>query len=85
MLPFRRVMFATDFSPLAHAAGAVARDIARESGGVLHVVHVVPPVTEAPAPTRLRDAAAALAAGPVETAQLSGRPATAMRARRAST
>jgi nucleotide-binding universal stress UspA family protein len=81
MLPFRRVMFATDFSPLAHAAGAVARDIARESGAVLQVVHVVPPVTETPAPARLRDAAAALGTGPaVETVQLSGRPATAIAA-----
>ena len=71
------VLFPTDFSEASGLAGGVARDLARESGATLHVVHVVPPVTDpADSAERLTETGKRLADGtPVETALLSGRVA----------
>jgi nucleotide-binding universal stress UspA family protein len=71
------VLYPTDFSEASEVAGGVARDLARESGGTLHVVHVVPPVTDpADSAERLTETGKRLADGtPVETALLSGRVA----------
>ena len=41
------VLFPTDFSPASEAAGRIARAMALEAGARLHVLHVVPPVTDA--------------------------------------
>jgi nucleotide-binding universal stress UspA family protein len=68
------VLYPTDFSETSEAASGAAREIARESRAALHVVHVVPPVTDpgdaaerlAAIGERLRDGA------PVHTALLSG-------------
>jgi nucleotide-binding universal stress UspA family protein len=69
------VLFPTDFSPSSEAAGRVAREMARQWGARLHIVHVVPPVTDPfDTPERLRRTAASLGDGlRVETALLSGR------------
>ena len=69
------VLFPTDFSDASELAGAVARDIARDSGATLHVVHVVPPVTDpADSAARLAEIGQRLGDGVrVETALLSGR------------
>jgi nucleotide-binding universal stress UspA family protein len=40
------ILFPTDFSPASEAAGRIARDMALEAGARLHVLHVVPPVTD---------------------------------------
>lgn len=71
------VLFPTDFSPAAHAALEVAMHVARESGATLHVVHVVPPVTDpGDAAERLKQLHASLADDvAIETALLSGRVA----------
>jgi len=76
-MDIHRVLFPTDFSVSAEEAGRVAVEMAQQCGATLHVVHVVPPVTDpANAAERLRRAAQALAPGQaVETALLSGRPA----------
>ena len=42
----RHVMLATDFSPAAEAAAEVARGLATELKARLHIVHVVPPLTD---------------------------------------
>ncbi len=76
-LPFGDILFATDFSEASRLAGRTAADLARHFGARLHVLHVVPPVTDpTPAPAALKAAAAELSAGlsPV-TAVLSGRAA----------
>jgi nucleotide-binding universal stress UspA family protein len=71
------VMAATDFSELSDAAAAVARDLARELGTTLHLVHVVPPVTDPVfAASCLAKAAERLGPrGSLETALLSGHAA----------
>ena len=71
------VLFPTDFSEASDAAARVARDLAGETGAILHVVHVVPPVTDPwDAEQRLVRAAASLANGlEIKTALLSGRVA----------
>jgi nucleotide-binding universal stress UspA family protein len=76
-LVFRQVLFATDFSEPARDAGRTAVELARHFGARLHVLHVVPPVTDpTPAPAALRAAAAELGDGvPVVTSLASGRPA----------
>ena len=73
----RDVLFATDFSEHADLVGTVARDTARGLGASLHVVHVVPPVTDPwDAGERLSRVAASLANGvEIKTALLSGRVA----------
>jgi nucleotide-binding universal stress UspA family protein len=40
------ILFPTDFSPASETAAQIARDFARQAGARLHVVHVVPPVTD---------------------------------------
>src|SRR5207244_9020176 len=60
----RQILFTTDFSDTARAAGATAADLARTFGARLHVLHVVPPVTDAtPAPAALRSVAAEFGPG----------------------
>ena len=72
-----QVLFPTDFSPASEPAGRVARELALQVGGTLHVIHVVPPVTDPTmAADRLNRAAADLGAGLAhEVALLSGRAA----------
>ena len=51
----RQVLFPTDFSEASAVAGRAAADLARQLGARLHVLHVVPPVTDpTPAPKALR-------------------------------
>jgi universal stress protein A len=70
------VLFATDFSPASERAALVAADMARFGGVALHVVHVVPPVTDAAdSNERLKGFAARLGDGHIRTALLSGRVA----------
>ncbi len=40
-----KILWATDFSPRANGAGAVAGELARLTGGSVEVVHVLPPRT----------------------------------------
>jgi len=40
------VLFATDFSDASRLAGETAAEFARHFGARLHVLHVVPPVTD---------------------------------------
>lgn len=40
------ILFPTDFSPTSEAAGRVARAMALQSGARLHVLSVVPPITD---------------------------------------
>jgi nucleotide-binding universal stress UspA family protein len=71
------ILFATDFSATSDAAGRIAREAARQANGaVLHIVHVVPPVTDPfDSGERLAEVAAALRdAVPVTTELLHGRP-----------
>lgn len=77
-LIFRDILFATDFSDASRLAGQTAAEMTRHFGARLHVLHVVPPVTDpTPAPAALKAAAAELGAGlsPV-TAVVSGRAAS---------
>jgi glycine betaine transporter len=71
------VLFATDFSEVSRRAGRVATELARESGRRLHIVHVVPPITDPgdSADQLKRLAAEAGQRARVETAFLSGRAA----------
>ena len=73
----RNVLFATDFSDASRLAGESAAAFARHFGARLHVLHVVPPVTDpTPAPAVLRAVAAELERElPVVTAIASGRVA----------
>ncbi len=51
----RQILFPTDFSESSVVAGRAAADLARQLGARLHVLHVVPPVTDpTPAPKALR-------------------------------
>lgn len=70
------VLFPTDFSAASEPAGLVASEMARQQGARLHIVHVVPPVTDpADSPEMLRRLAAAFGDLRVETVLLSGRVA----------
>ena len=71
------LLFPTDFSAASTSAGLVAREMALLQGARLHIVHVVPPVTDpADSPQRLDRLASELGKGlRVETAVLSGRVA----------
>ena len=40
------ILFPTDFSPASEAAGRIAREMAVQADARLHVLHVVPPVTD---------------------------------------
>jgi nucleotide-binding universal stress UspA family protein len=70
------ILFATDFSPVSDTAGRIAREAARQANAALHVVHVVPPVTDPfDSADRLAEAAAAVGEGvPVRAELLHGRP-----------
>ena len=70
----RQILFPTDFSPASEAARRVAVDMAREAGATLHVVHVVPPVTDPSLPRQqLTQLALAIGGGfDVTTAVLNG-------------
>ena len=71
------VLFPTDFSSASERAGLLASEVARQWRVGLHVVHVVPPVTDpGESPDLLKRLAAGLGGAPrVETALLSGRVA----------
>jgi len=71
------VLFATDFSETSAQAGLVARDMARQQRVGLHVIHVVPPVTDPEdSSEKLKRLATELAGDVrVESALLSGRVA----------
>ena len=73
-LTIRQILFPTDFSDASRLAGTTAADFARQFGARLHVLHVVPPVTDpAPAPAAVRAVAEELDRGfPVVTAVTSG-------------
>jgi len=74
MMRTRQVLLAMDFSPAADAAAEVARGIAAEQKARLHVVHVVPPLTDpAYEAERLEQHVARLAL-PGESVLLRGRP-----------
>jgi universal stress protein A len=68
------ILFPTDFSPASEPAGRIAREMALEAGARLHVLHVVPPVTDPSLPAEhLARAGRSLADGlRIETALLSG-------------
>jgi universal stress protein A len=74
---FGDVLFPTDFSSASERAGFLASEMARQWRVGLHVVHVVPPVTDpGESPDLLKRLAAGLGEGPrVEAALLSGRVA----------
>ena len=76
-LTIHEILFATDFSDASRLAGQTASEFARHFGARLHVLHVVPPVTDpTPAPAALRAAAAELEKGvSIVTAAASGRAA----------
>jgi nucleotide-binding universal stress UspA family protein len=73
-MKLNEVLFPTDFSPASEAAGRIAREMALQAGARLHVLHVVPPVTDpSVSAEHLARAARSLAEGlRVETALLSG-------------
>ena len=77
-LSCRNILFATDFSQPSRLAGRTAADLARHFGARLHVLHVVPPVTDpAPAGPALRAAVAEIEAGlSVVMASATGRAAS---------
>src|SRR3972149_746715 len=61
----REVLFPTDFSDASRPACATAVDLVRHFGARLHVLHVVPPVTDpTTAPAEVRALTAGLPAGP---------------------
>ena len=70
----RQVLFPTDFSDASRLAGTTAADLARQFGARLHVLHVVPHVTDpTPAPAAVRGVADELDGGfPIVTAITSG-------------
>lgn len=73
-LTIRQILFPTDFSDASRLAGTTAADLARQFGARLHVLHVVPPVTDpTPAPAAVRAIADELAHGlSIVTAVASG-------------
>ena len=76
-MTIRDVLFATDFSDASRLAGQTAAEVARHFGARLHVLHVVPPVTDpTAAPASLCAAAAELEKGlSIVTAIATGRVA----------
>jgi nucleotide-binding universal stress UspA family protein len=72
----RQIVFATDYSDISRAAGRAAADLARQFRATLHVVHVVPPVTDPGRSGALADVVDDLGPGlDVVTAVLNGLPA----------
>lgn len=78
-LSVRQIVFPTDYSDISANAGRTAAQLARHFGARLHVVHVVPPVTDPGPPEALPTAVAKLGAG-IDTvaAVMTGRPAPAI-------
>src|SRR3990172_4627856 len=76
-LVIREVLFPTDFSDASQPACATAVDLVRHFGARLHLLHVVPPVTDpTTAPAEIRALTAGLPPGlSVGTAITSGLPA----------
>lgn len=76
-MKIKHVLFPTDFSGASEAAGRVALGAARQGQGTLHVIHVVPPVTDpSGSAEKLARLTHTLGDGvPVETTLLFGRPA----------
>jgi nucleotide-binding universal stress UspA family protein len=71
-----QVLFPTDYSDVSRAAGHMAADLARRFNARLHVIHVVPPVTDPGPPESLPSALADLGPGlDAVTALVFGRPA----------
>lgn len=76
-LAIREILFPTDYSPASESAGRTAADFARHFEATLHILHVVPPVTDpTPAPRTMVDTVARFAPDlPVVSEILSGQPA----------
>lgn len=74
-MQIRQVLLATDFSSPADVAAEVARAMASALGARLHVVHVVPPLTDPVFEAERLERATGALAVPCETALLRGRPA----------
>lgn len=74
------VLFPTDFSSASEVAGRVARDMAAQAGARLHVLHVLPPITDPSLPMEhLARVARELGHGlRIETVLLSGRAGRAI-------
>jgi nucleotide-binding universal stress UspA family protein len=75
-LELRQILFATDYSDVSANAGVTAAQLARRFGARLHVVHVVPPVTD-PGPADALAAAIGRLGSDLDavTAVLTGPPA----------
>jgi nucleotide-binding universal stress UspA family protein len=71
------ILFPTDFSSLSELVGEIARDMAKQAGARLHVVHVVPPTADpSSSATALGRVTRSLGDGMRgETALLTGSPA----------
>lgn len=75
----RQILFPTDYSDVSAYAGRTAAQLASHFGARLHVVHVVPPVTDAGPVDALPATVAAVGAGfEVTSAILHGPPARAI-------
>jgi universal stress protein A len=75
-LGVRRILFPTDYSDISANAGRTAAQMARHFDARLHVVHVVPPVTDPGPAEALPRAVAHLGPGlDIVTATVTGRPA----------
>jgi nucleotide-binding universal stress UspA family protein len=71
-----QVLFPTDYSDVSRAAGHTAGALARHFKAKLHVIHVVPPVTDPGPPDSLPTVLAGLGPGlDTVTAVVFGRPA----------
>ena len=78
-LSVRQILFPTDYSDISVNAGRTAAQLARHFSACLHVLHVIPPVTDPGSPDALPTAAAELGAGvDILTAITRGRPAHAI-------
>jgi universal stress protein A len=78
-LSVRQILFPTDYSDISANAGRTAAQLARHFGACLHVLHVIPPVTDPGSPDALPTAAAELGGGvDILTAITRGRPAHAI-------
>src|SRR5689334_22530096 len=75
-LAVREILFPTDYSDISLNAGRTAAQLARRTGARLHVVHVVPPVTDPGPADPLPKAIAGFGSGlDVVTAVVPGLPA----------
>ena len=62
-LSVRQILFPTDYSDISANAGRTAAQLARHFSARLHVLNVIPPVTDPGPPDALTTAAAELGAG----------------------